>query len=119
MLLVFFFPHPDHRGRFSGGDDSGGGEGRGGGILSVLNTGSEVPSYVRITRWELAGGAVTGTCIKNKLPGVKVRTNQAAAPLVENKNCSWTFLSFLIDSLEKKKLKKSLECHKHSRKLVI
>lgn len=49
MLLVFFFPHPDHRGRFSGGDDSGGGEGR---ILSVLNTGSEVPSYVRITRWE-------------------------------------------------------------------
>lgn len=93
------------------------GGGGGGWILSVLNTGPEVPSYVRITRWELAGGAVTGTCIKNKLPGAKARTNQAAGPLVENENCSWTFLSFLIDSLEEKK--NSWECYKNSRKLVI
>lgn len=74
----------------------------------MLDTGSEVPSYVRITRWESAGGAVTGTCIKNKLPGVKARTNQAAALLLENESCSWTFLSFLIDSLEKKKKLKNL-----------
>lgn len=38
MLLVSLFPHPDHRGIFSGGDDSGAGEEGAGFSPSVMES---------------------------------------------------------------------------------